>query len=490
MAFRVTAVVERSGTSHVSPFGRVRLIGRTPASSPLKIPKCLYWFVEPLDNTITDETLGEIAKEIKAQGIPGLALTGCNRLTDRGMKKLSGLKNLVFLGIQGTVISSVGMSKLKGLSGLRVLDGRPGALSGLEWIKGFKSLEYLDVSGHRVLQGPKLKALRPLRNLHTLHLRSISLLNDRGMEQLLALKKLRTLHVCHGVSLTTAGVDVLSKMKKLEALHVDGLPVTNASLAKIKKMPALTSLSIRGAGDVTDEGAEHLASMTGLRRLDVGGCYGLTDAGILKLGALENLEAIRFMASRGITEKGFAVLKHYARLQELAVEYVKPFGDECMEHVAGASKLERLLLRQTSITDGGLKHLADKANLRFLSLPGCGGVEDGGLTHLRLLPLIELDLSDTAIGDKGLAHIGAIPTLETLSLAKCSVITDAGVEHLAGLTNLVELDLREASNITDEAVDHIKKLSSLLLLKTAGTGLTVRGERSLKEALPGCRVVR
>jgi hypothetical protein len=102
--------------------------------------------------------------------------------------------------------------------------------------------------------------------------------------------------------------------------------------------------------------------------------------------------------------------------------------------------------------------------VRLVVLPASAGDPDlAELCELRGLEI--LDLSWTRVTDEGLRCVGDLRQLRRLPLFNTSV-TDAGLRHLEGLGRLEHLDLRGCPNVTAEGV------------------------RRLREALPGCEVVR
>ena len=64
-------VSETHGNNFPSPLLREKGIGRTPRTSPLKIPACYAWFVKPLESKINWDSL---VRQMIQQNIPGLIL--------------------------------------------------------------------------------------------------------------------------------------------------------------------------------------------------------------------------------------------------------------------------------------------------------------------------------------------------------------------------------------------------------------------------------
>ena len=70
--------------------------------------------------------------------------------------------------------------------------------------------------------------------------------------------------------------------------------------------------------------------------------------------------------------------------------------------------------------------------------------------------MIELNLRDTKVTDAGLRHLKGWPKLRALGF-RVTKITDTGLMHLKGLTELRRLDLRFTENITHAGVAELQK---------------------------------
>ena len=87
-----------------------------------------------------------------------------------------------------------------------------------------------------------------------------------------------------------------------------------------------------------------------------------------------------------------------------------PIGDNGLAPIEGFTRLERLGLAQTRLTDSGTKHLSTLSNL------------------------VELDLQQPSIGDSGVRPLFDLPRLWNLNLVNTSV-TDAGLLSLVDRIN-------------------------------------------------------
>jgi hypothetical protein len=158
------------------------------------------------------------------------------------------------------------------------------------------------------------------------------------------------------------------------------------------------------------------------------------------------------------------------------------FGDEDLAQLKALTKLQRLFLDGTLITDAGLEPLEGLTGLIELSLSHTS-VKDAALIHLKGLTNLQwLSLAGTCITDAGLARLGEASRLKGLRLADTEV-SDDGLVHLARLTNLEKLDLR-GTHVTDAGLQHLKQLRSLRRLRLTGTRATENGTAELKSVLP------
>jgi len=144
--------------------------------------------------------------------------------------------------------------------------------------------------------------------------------------------------------------------------------------------------------------------------------------------------------------------------------------DDGLKNLAELRHLETLDLRGTLITGKGLAHLGKLVRLGRLGLAGTA-IDDESLTHLFALEkLSELDVSDTGISGRGFRHLACHPGLTKL-VASGTVITPEGLRHLGGLANLTILVLRE-SKLDDCALHHLGNLDRLQALDLSDTGVS------------------
>jgi hypothetical protein len=316
-------------------------------------------------------------KELAA--LKNLEFLHLNRgFTDEGLKALAGAAELrsLRLGVSQTPVTGAGIKELSALKELRELriygggpDNRAAALPGKGEMSGFKSL------------------------------RSLTLWS---------------------VPTTDAAFKDIGSLGELRRLDLNQVRVTDAGLAELARLPKLRSLQIRGGGgfakDVTSDGLKALAGAAELRELFLHE-FPLTDEGVKHLATMKGLRTL--------------------------VLYYTPVSDDGLKHLTALSGLEYLDLTNlhSRITGAGVKHLAALKELRALyldyaTIPDEAARALGGLTKLQ-----RLGVPATWLSNDGLKHLGGLSQLEHLDIQGNTVLTVDGFETLAGFTKLRTLAL-------------------------------------------------
>src|SRR5215831_8346344 len=108
------------------------------------------------------------------------------------------------------------------------------------------------------------------------------------------------------------------KDRRIPALDANGL-MTDEALARVAGLDFVTSLSLGGSRELTDDGLLHLAQMPQLEHLELNEYPGgkLTDRGLEVLRHLPNLRKFAMTWQAGITDQGVANLRFCDRLEEV-----------------------------------------------------------------------------------------------------------------------------------------------------------------------------
>ena len=142
----------------------------------------------------------------------------------------------------------------------------------------------------------------------------------------------------------------------------------------------------------------------------------------------------------------------------------------------------------SSLTDEGVRAVAEVTSLTELNLCGCWNVTDdgvwsvAGLTALRVLNLNAC----FRLTDAGLRTVAGFTSLTHLSLNGCSKVTDEGLLEVASLTALTELYLEGCCSVTDAGMQHLSGCKKLTFLALTDCDTTETAEEELcQQQIPG-----
>lgn len=304
-------------------------------------------------------------------------------------------------------------------------------------------------------------------------------------------------------------------------LVITGDRVTDADLMVVKDIAGIHYLVLMNAPKLTPKGIEALTACRRVEEIQLSG-PGITDPlvaplarlstpnrvflsetsvsdlGLQFLGAYRDLRVLGLSRS-GPGSKGFELngtglgsLKGAQKLESLLVSG-HPVTDECIEHLTKVKSLQQLTLRDTKITDagirlleahpglqeieithsplrgGGLSNLAELPALTRLTLNGIG-FTDAALDRLRGTKLTGLIVQNTPTSDRGLAAIGEILGLKELDLSGTRM-TDAGMAHVGRLEHLADLRLAR-TDLIGTGLTHLKARPALVVLDLTDTLVT------------------
>src|SRR5262249_4519005 len=249
------------------------------------------------------------------------------------------------------------------------------------------------------------------------------------------------------------------KERRLNAFHANGM-LTDALLARIVELDHVTSLTLGGARELTDDGLLRLARMPQLEFLNLSGFPGgnLTDRGLDVLRHLANLRTFEMTWQRGITDAGVANLKYCDRLESVNLMGT-PTGDGAIQALQGKSKLRRFHTGR-QVTDAGLRFLRNFPALNDLLIDG--PFTDDGLASLAgLESIVDLDLfwHVTGITSNGFAYLAGLPNLESFG-ADGKLTDDAAMRHIGALPKLRKLRAQE-SVATDDGFEALSRSRTL-----------------------------
>src|SRR5262249_20006502 len=190
-----------------------------------------------------------------------------------------------------------------------------------------------------------------------------------------------------------------------------------AGLEHVRELYLPGSAFTPGAGSKLEANAElkAIAGMKELERLQFSlhflPYFNVSDAGFATFSGLTGLKELRCAQCR----VGPHGLDPFTALESLDVSY-STFRDNAAAGLERMHNLRRLYLRDTAVTDEGIRHLA-------------------GLTRLE-----ELDLYGVRVTDRGIASLKDLKQLRKLILLGAP-ITDESLSVIAGMAQIRELNL-------------------------------------------------
>jgi len=215
-----------------------------------------------------------------------------------------------------------------------------------------------------------------------------------------------------------------SGLHGLESLNLSGCyNVSDDALAQALSgsLPLLTTLNLSLCKQITDTTLYRIAdNLRRLQHVDVSGCENITNKGILQImHKLSSLKSLNLRSCRNVTDKGIACVAGVDRkrgssvqLERLCLQDLQKLTDSSLKYIShGLQMLQSLNLSFcASITDAGLKFVAQMPSLVELNLCSCDNVTDVGIGHLAwsdVSSIVSLDVSFCEhIGDRTLAYIG------------------------------------------------------------------------------------
>ena len=203
--------------------------------------------------------------------------------------------------------------------------------------------------------------------------------------------------------------------------------MTDDLLARVTRIPGVTSLHLGGSKALSDDGIRHLARLPGLTSLDLSGTA-ITDRGLTVLQSLPALQSLSLSGTR-VTDDGAALLSHCRGLRHVDLAFTRT-GDGALRALAGMNELH--------------------------SLRTGSNVTDAGLPLLHALPVF----TQARGGDVTLALLGGDVSPNRLWLR--GTFTDRGMTALRGLDGLFDLDIDDAAlSLTAAALAPLVDLPNL-----------------------------
>jgi ankyrin repeat protein len=256
--------------------------------------------------------------------------------------------------------------------------------------------------------------------------------------------------------------------RRIAAIDANGT-MTDRALARIADLDHVTSVSLGGSRQLTDEGLRHLARMPQLEHLDLSEYPGgrITDRGLAVLRHLSRLRRFDMAWQSGVSDEGVANLRFCHELESVDL-MGSPTGDAAIAALRGKSSLRRLKTGRL-VTDAGIEHLCE---IPLFTTPFAGDAPcslmkaESGPQHLLI------DGPFTGRGVKTLAALSGVASLSFFSHA--SELTPRDLAPLATMSNLQFFGCN-GELCDDEAMHHLAAIPQLRMLLAQGTIATDAG---------------
>ena len=247
-------------------------------------------------------TTDDALKKVPEVPFPFELNLGSLRVTDKGLKPLTGLKTMHTLVLADSLITDASVQIFKDagmVHALRVAERagggfapRPTTDADVERLvldatrvtpKGLKELAALDGVSQLFINGAQVSAesLKAFKNLKSLALLK-ALVTDAKLKEIKGLTDLTVLNLTDS-KVTDKGLKEIQGFKKLTELHLNNTPITDAGLKELAGFDDLAHLDLTRTA-VTDKGLAELKALKALKVLDVTNTR-VTDNGVKNLNA-------------------------------------------------------------------------------------------------------------------------------------------------------------------------------------------------------------
>jgi hypothetical protein len=295
------------------------------------------------------------------------------RTGDGALKALAGKPHLADLR-SGNGCTDRGLAVLKEYPALREWRGEETSLS----LMAFDARPtHLMLRGRFTDLG--VEALIGLDGLFSLNLDQADIgITARGLAHLSGLPRLARL----AWPAADADMPVIAALPHLRHLSCQDTTATDDGWVALSRSRTLEQIWGRDTVNLSDRGFRALAGMATMTALAVG-LRGVSDAG---LAALPEMPALTELVPMGVPDPSYRHIGACQHLEVLTLMYCRETGDEATRHLVRLPRLRRYFASYTRITDVTPALLATIPTLEEVTLSGCAGVTDRGVAALAGLP--------------------------------------------------------------------------------------------------------
>jgi Leucine-rich repeat (LRR) protein len=367
------------------------------------------------------------------------------------------------LDLKNTGVTDDGLKEFQGFANLNILHlPHRVSVAGLKQLKGWTKLTEIELGIEGAVTDEMLRTLGEIGLLHALWLCS----GSSGKRPAAAgdVTRLRLT----STAVTSAGLQELRELKNLQQLDVPFIPLTTDGLRSLAGLKALNWLSIH-PNQVTDEVLRTLREIGLLHAWNQAGGSGPNG----RPTSPADVTAFSLWSTK-VTDAAVAELKVFPNLTSLDLTITSLTADALKELKAFPS-LRHVRLDPNAVTNDVLRNLNAAGRLHALWLGTTKGWHDRPKSPDEI---VRLDLRQTAVSDAGLKEFQVFRNLTELDLSSLNV-TDAGLKDLGGMKSLVRLEL-SGTPVTDAGLKELSGLRSLTYLGLGSTKVTGEGLKNLK----------
>ncbi len=301
--------------------------------------------------------------------------------------------------------------------------------------------------------------------------------------------------LARGGSVNLQGTGAVNDLRNVESLPTTPFKVvgafatavtaaiTDADLDRFRDLSALQDLQL--AGTFTDAG---LAKLTAYRSAGTLLRLGLispeiADGACAPLAKLPALTSITVRGSKRFTGRGLADLKGSGLAWLAIIECTALDGAE-LAKLADLPKLNELHIQHGTLADDALRHVGALRGLKTLSLFNLQGIGDAGAKHLEGMTSLEsLHVELSPFGEAAFESFAKLPKLGTIGSNNNPRFTEAAAKALAKAPALHTLALA-ASPLDDAGLAALAECKTLKTLHAKQTKITAAGAAAFRKARP------
>ncbi|MBA4190974.1 MAG: hypothetical protein C0467_23560 [Planctomycetaceae bacterium] len=257
-----------------------------------------------------------------------------------------------------------------------------------------------------------------------------------------------------GPAFTDAALKAVPNLDKVETVALWDTAVTDSGFGELLRARALIEVSI-SSDTLSGTVLQLLAQLPALRSLQIHRCSRISDNDLQHLAGCVGLREL-YLKETAVTDRGLRAICALPEVWSLILDDTTVSDDGCVS-LAEMPRLSLLSLNRTRVVGHGLASLRNNEHLNAY-LEGTPATDEG-VTALvgRLSNLMRLSLNSTNVGDLAAQALSTLPKLSDVRLSHTK-LTDAGLSAFAGHPSLEAVYARGCA-VTTSTVEALRKAS-------------------------------